>query len=179
MHKYKKNVKDEGTYNEYKRLKELAEMMGDRGSCGPIALAAATGIKYQEAFNIYAEEGRKKGHGVYDHQIVNATKRSGFYPCQHSPRYLMGDYKYANTMTFNNAAKVLDKDKTYMLVGSSHVATLRNGRVIDWTQGRKLQVQWVIELQDENCTSEKDKGAREKFFQKLNYKKRIRNVREN
>ena len=26
MHKYKKNVKDEGTYNEYMRLKELAEM---------------------------------------------------------------------------------------------------------------------------------------------------------
>jgi len=178
MNKYK--IKDEGTYNEYKRLKELADVMGDRACCGPIALAAATGIKYQEAFNIYAEEGRKKGQGVHDHQIVNATKRSGFYPCQFYSRYLMKDYKYANTMTFNNAAKVLDKDKTYMLVGSSHVATLRNGKIIDWTQGRKLQVQWVIEVQDEDCTSEKDKGARETFFRKLNYKKRIRNhVREN
>ena len=171
--KNKYKIKDEGTYNEYKRLKELAEMMGDRGSCGPIALAAATGMKYQEAFDIYEKEGRKKGHGVYDHQIVNATKRSGFYPRQMYSRYLMKDYKYANTMTFNNAAKVLSKHKTYMLVGSSHVATLRNGKIIDWTQGRKLQVSWVIELQDESCTDEVDKGARETFFRKLNYKKRI------
>lgn len=166
----KTKMKDEGTYNEYKRLHEISDIMGDKDSCGVVALASATGLTYKKAYDIFEQEGRKKGTGVWDHQIVNATKRSGYWPRQFYAKYLMKEYKYANTMTFNNAVKVLSKKKTYMLIGSSHVATLRNGKIVDWTQGRKLKVGWVIELQDQDCKEDKDYVARGQFFSKLKTK---------
>lgn len=152
---------------EWDRLSELSDLHKDRASCGVIALASATGITYKKAFDIYEKVGRKKGQGVSDAEISFAIRESGYFPCHFYARRLMDGYKYSKTMTMNNAVKVLDKNKIYMLIGSNHVATLRKGKVIDWTSGRKYKVTWVVELQDRECVDAKDKYARDKFFNKI------------
>ena len=149
---------------EWKRLSELSDIHQDKASCGVIALASATGFTYKKAYDIFAGVGRKKRQGVSDAEITQAIKDSGYFPCHYHTNPLMKKYKYADTMTFNNAVKVLSKKKTYMLISKDHVATLRNGNVIDWTSGRKYKVAWVIELQGKECMDEKDKLAREHYF---------------
>ena len=149
---------------EWTRLRELSDLHEDKASCGVIALASATGLTYKKAFDIFASVGRKKKQGVSDAEISMAIRESGYFPSHYHTRPLMKEYKYADTMTFNNAVKVLSKKKTYMLVSHDHVATLRNGEVIDWTSGRKYKVVWVIELQTKDCSDEKDRMAREQFF---------------
>ena len=131
---------------EFRRLQELSDISGDKNSCSVIAFAAAMNLDYVKAFKLLEEAGRKKGKGAYDWDIQRALRASGFEFHRSMAYPHVKNYKYSKTLTFNNAVKVLDKDKVYLLIGTGHMAAMKYGQVVDWSEGRKIRVDEVVEI---------------------------------
>lgn len=132
--------------SEYRRLNEIGKIMGDRKNCAVISIASALDLQYSTVFELLERNGRVKGKGTMDDVIYDSLRMLGVAWDHQYASPMMRDYKYSKTMTFNNARRVLDKNKVYLLMSRSHVATMKYGEMVDWAKGRKIRVDEVIEL---------------------------------
>ena len=133
---------------EYVRLNEISDMLNEANDCSVISLAAALDITYKKAHEHFEIAGRKKGRGVSTNTTMKALWNSGVKFRTHSSRNIMreSNYKYSKTLTFNNCVKILDKSKKYIIIGREHMAALKYGQVVDWSEGRKIFVEDVVEI---------------------------------
>jgi hypothetical protein len=101
----------------------------DSKCCGPIALAVVTGIKPSTAQSKLAKLGRKRHHGTYTYQLLEAVKQCGF-----TVKYLKRLSSECKTV------RSLEKrglgSRTLLVFTSSHVLAVKNGKVCDWTANR-------------------------------------------
>ena len=132
---------------EYLRLKELGDLNKDNNNCSVIAIAAGLGITYEKAKDALETAGRVTGKGATEWVIRAALTSLGQTRSWIRGRRYVESYKYSNTLTFNNAVRVLDKEKKYLLIGVGHMVCLKYGQVVDWAEGRKMRVDNVIEVQ--------------------------------
>jgi hypothetical protein len=131
---------------EYERLRELSDMDQDRNSCSVISLAAGLEISYLEAKRLLSEAGRRQNKGAHEHVIKLALHNSGVDCDWTRGREHVADYKHSKTLTFNNAVRILDVRKKFLLIGTSHMVALKYGEVVDWAKGRKMRVDYVVEI---------------------------------
>ena len=134
----------------YKSCAKVGAAMKDNGFCSVIALATACQIPHKKAYAVMQDQGRKHKRGAYTSQSEAAVKALGF-----NWYNVTEDYPEAKTPI--SAAKTLPKDKTFMIVVSGHIFTVRNGIVEDWTEGRKHRVKRIYEI-----TSPMSKNAQRK-----------------
>lgn len=124
----------------YKAIKHEKE----NNCCTVVATAIACDVRFSKAKRIVASiANRKKGRGVafkaYQHEIFKALGKK-LKPCVNwtSYRTVSSLEKWANSL--DNA------NKTFLVYISGHVLTIRHGKVIDWTQGRRHIVKAVYEV---------------------------------
>ena len=131
---------------EYKRLREISDAYQDTNSCSVIATAAALDLPYKTVLNAYAKAGRKHRGGAHLPVIRQALKllKCNFF--WHKPDIYVEDYVHSNTLTFNNCEKLLDAKKRYIIIGKSHMAAVKGGKVVDWGAGRRMHIDEVVEI---------------------------------
>ena len=123
----------------YKSCAKVGAAMNDNGFCSVIALATACQIPHKKAYAVMREQGRKHKRGAYTSQSEAAVKALGF-----DWSNVTEDYPEVKTPV--SAAANLPKNKTFMIVVSGHIFTVRNGIVEDWTEGRKHRVKRIYEI---------------------------------
>lgn len=118
-------------YKDYEQIKRIAEKYyQDSNMCSVVALTAATGCSYGKAFNIYKKLGRKTRCGTYRDQQLKALEKLGY--------SLKGVPKYCKTL--GKAEESLPSKGTYWLYTRGHVACVVDGKLYDWSKGRRHRV---------------------------------------
>ncbi len=148
MARIEKSERHEG----YKAMRKRGDDIGELGDCSIIATALAADISYDKAREIYKGVGRLDHNGVSILQIdramdtlnhIHNIKSKLFDSCDMAPLY---EKIHAKTLTFNNVAKALDKDKKYVVVGIAHMVAFTDGRIADWSEGTKQHVESIYEI---------------------------------
>ena len=108
----------------------------DKNNCSVVAVAVATGVGYGAAFKALEKKGRIRGRGASTSQIINALDLLGY-----KVRTVEKDFKTVKTVTDR-----LPSTGNFLAYTPSHVLSIRNGRVIDWTEGRRHRIYSVSEV---------------------------------
>jgi hypothetical protein len=110
----------------------------EHNDCTVKALTAATGLSYDECHHALAKQGRKPRKGCHFHTVgKRAAADLGFLMETMDWR----DYS-AKTMISAERDRRLAKGR-YVLQVRAHVAALVDGKVIDWSQGRRHRIKAV------------------------------------
>mgnify|MGYP001176202948 FL=1 len=128
----------------YKSCLQQQEMKNEHNDCSVKAIAIATNQPYIKAHTVLQKLGRKNRKGCMPRQILSSIRVMGF------------SYKdcgrLAKTVTTLEAA--VSPSKRYICFVRGHVLAIVNGKIEDWTEGRRYRVQTVIEV-----TPNKSKNA--------------------
>ena len=109
-------------------------------------------IDYLDAHAALKKYGRRDRCGCWEHQQESALKSVG-YSIKWLERYKLtpsgkrcGYTKEYRGKTMTTVAKYLDPSKVYWIYTRGHVAAVINGKVEDWTEGRRHRVLNVCEI---------------------------------
>ena len=120
----------------YKSCLQQQEIKKEYNDCSVKAIAIATNQPYIKAHTVLQKMGRKNRKGCMPYQILASVKEMGF------------SYKdcgrLAKTVTTLEAA--VSPSKRYMCFVKGHVLAIINGKIEDWTEGRRYHVQTVMEI---------------------------------
>ena len=114
---------------------------GERSDCTVRALATATGASYDEAYRFMAANGRKKNKGAYFERAI----------AQHQ---VLG-HTFIKTPTFVKARGINAAIKrnpvlrygTWVLKMKGHVATLKDGKILDSFDSSRKDILWAWSVQ--------------------------------
>jgi len=136
----------------YYKLQEASNKHGETNDCGVIAVAAAVNVPYAVAHGALTRHGRRARRGTTVVQINAAVNDLGYklirrdlnelrnkIPYYYRPKYLTPN----SVRRFNS---IWDKDRTFIALTTSHALTIRNGEVLDWTDGRKHRIVALFEV---------------------------------
>ena len=151
------------------KLVNEGENNNDTNFCTVISLAVAFGKTYAESNDyLRANAGRRKRKGLsrdkFEYAIKKLAGTSGYgynvfdsnhvgtgsirVNC-HRPRSALSvqeKFGIRGKMTVNNCLRYLSPKKNYIIGVRGHAVGVAGGKVLDWTEGRRHQVQQIIEL---------------------------------
>lgn len=133
------------TDNTFKTLtmNELAAesiARNETNDCSVRALAVVTGEDYEAAHSALQAEGRRHRKGVNMLQIVRAAKRLGYTMVRGNRR----DYVCKTVRTAERDRRL--QRGAFMLEVRRHVAGMKDGNIVDWSDGRLNRIQRVWEI---------------------------------
>lgn len=123
---------------DYKTEVKTMQQAGHSGFCAPMAIAAVSGFPALEVAEYMECEGlrRHKRAGCTIKAILDTLQGLGL-KWQEIPR---GEWKTPVSIEDN------PKRGAYMVFTKGHVFAVVNGRVLDWTAGRRHRVLNVIKI---------------------------------
>ncbi len=160
----------------YKQILKELESVNDRNNCTVISSSVAFELPYNEVSDFFFLHGRKRNHGLKPDKTDNMIKlmalEKGYKAIVYKPQRDRVPVKYGNVvynelsktrhwiskdgndllcstfgnMTANNCTDYLPRGN-YILGVRGHVLGVQNGKVQDWTEGRKHYINrvWKIE----------------------------------
>lgn len=126
----------------YANLQMVSEAMGETNDCGLIATSIVTRTGYKRVHETYSSLGRKKRCGVDTIQISKAINSLGF---SEEREYMKR--KHGKRITVNKIGLYYPNGK-YIAITRTHALALVDGKVQDWTEGRKHQVLFVMKIEE-------------------------------
>ncbi len=129
---------------------EASNKMNEYRDCSVVALAEGLCISYEEAHEAMRKAGRRDRQGAYTYQIKKAIRSLGFTMefvglGQHLIHEI--DPRRKN-LTVNMVEKLgLFKDGHYIAFTNGHVLSIVEGKVKDWTAGRRHQITTLYRLE--------------------------------
>lgn len=157
----------------YSEIKKTNEYKNDRDCCTVVASSVAFNLPFKKVQKFYDNHGRKrnKGYRYWDTAIIDLAKKEGYELERYCIFYtakgwalvktdLKGLYNkelyqvktYLNSkhsINVSNWKKFLNPDNTYIFEFNGsicHVAGVKNGKVEDWTNGRKYAIKEVFKI---------------------------------
>jgi hypothetical protein len=116
----------------------------DSNNCTVVTTAIAAGVTYGKAFNLLKSLGRKTGKGVPFALIdKHVFKELGF-------RLIMQGDTSTRWGTVSSITTKLPSKGTFIAYVSGHVLTVRDGKVMDWTEGRRHRIKKVYQVVKDN-----------------------------
>jgi len=113
----------------------------DSNNCSVVAVSICTGKAYGTALNTLAKLGRRIRQGAYPSMIMKAIELHGFN---------LIPYKLAKYGTVSTITKKLPSKGKFLIFVSGHVLTVRDGKVMDWTEGRRHRIRSVYQVVKDN-----------------------------
>lgn len=120
---------------DYAELNQARLGLNDENACGPIAIAAVTGASFQQAYDWLAAKGRKHRGTCNWGQINTVLTEQGYRLLVEAPK----------SLTPISVGKKYPKGR-HLCITAEHIFALVDGKVIDWTEGRKHRIQYVIHV---------------------------------
>ncbi len=127
------------------KCESVANAMNETNDCTVKAVAIAGKIPYETAHELMQLSGRKSREGSFPGIVSLAFRRMG---AKEERVCTMALQKKNNGvgLTANNIARLLNKQRSYIAYTIDHVLTIRNGKVEDWTAGRRHKILSVHEI---------------------------------
>jgi hypothetical protein len=126
---------------DFETMAKASRALGEHNDCTVKALTAATGLPYDVCHAAMAKFGRPNRKGCNWHSVGGkAAEYLGF-------KMTQLDYSRYNAKTMITAARDRNlRSGRYVVRVRGHVAALVDGKVIDWTAGRRHAIKAVYEI---------------------------------
>jgi hypothetical protein len=125
----------------------------ESADCSVKAIALAINISYAAAHELAAQNGRKKGRGMFTANICDAVRSQGYELVAHKAQHFIAQYpkshqilKSVTTHHPERFNKVWADGKTYIMFVKGHVLTIIDGVNHDHTKGRAKQAIEIYEV---------------------------------
>jgi hypothetical protein len=110
---------------DYGALCIASDKMRERADCGVFTVAAACAVSYEDAHAVLMRCGRRSRKGTHHWILGEAIHRLGFF---------MHASKAVKSLTIRTIERELTYG-VYVILVRGHWACLRNGQIIDWSEG--------------------------------------------
>tara|TARA_Y100000401_G_C8322069_1_gene225928 strand:+ start:715 stop:1200 length:486 start_codon:yes stop_codon:yes gene_type:complete len=143
---------------QYSEIAKTQEYNSDKNCCTVVASSIAFNVPFDEMQNYFFQHGRKRNKGYHMYKIVPEIAKDYGYKAERFYKVSNGYYNnktgeriLENTpsLTVNNCTKYLTKG-TFILGVHEHVLAVKNGKVEDWTRGRKHRVKYIYRITKTN-----------------------------
>jgi len=122
---------------DYKELAAAAKEMGENKDCAVRALTAVSDTSYRKVHGLCEFLGRKRGKGT-SYTVIWAVATALGLKVMETARFT------AKTVT--TLEKQLPKKGKFLISTRGHILAAVDGKIIDWTQGRRHRVLTVWEI---------------------------------
>ena len=139
----------------FDKAQKFSQQANERNDCTVKAISIACDVPYKVAHKALANEGRKPRCGSYRHQQARAIKALGF--------DLEPIKVTAKTMVKLKSDTAVDTGY-FLAYVSGHVAAVVNGKIEDWTDGRRHRIQTVCKITP-TATRKQRKQMMKELFQ--------------
>ena len=132
----------------YNQIKEVQAYKKDKNCCTVVASTIALDEDFEKMQMTYDSEGRRRNKGLPHYETRRIFKKLAEergYHCQQIKQIDMDKFGGVG-VTVNRVERFLRPDKSYVLCMSGHVAGAIDGKVQDWTEGRRNRVTEIWEL---------------------------------
>ena len=131
-------------YNDAIKVYKIGhKYYNDTNNCAVVATAIAANVKYGKAFNLLKSLGRQTGSGTKSKMLAEALNQLGFKLVQQGDR--MTRWGTVSTIT-----RKLPSKGTFIAYVRGHVLTIRDGVVMDWTEGRRHRIIGIYQVVKDN-----------------------------
>jgi hypothetical protein len=121
-------------------IQETREYLSDKGCCAVVATAVAFDIDFKESQQYYDNAGRRRRTGTSILQINRVVDKLKLSQDVNVEQEKPSIYTNGKTMTAGNCIKYLDDNCNYIALTSGHALGIREGKVEDWTAGRRHHI---------------------------------------
>lgn len=160
---------------DYTSVHSVSRKFGEANDCAVVAVSIATETPYEIVHEMFHEAGRKNGQGTYRYQTGNVIEKLGFeiteyrmpvnpYSNYEQPgtlaygkklfNQIVAEYpKYyrPNSLTVKQITTFPEAWKRNISTGlvfvNRHVLTYKDGKVHDWSEGRKKRIHTIWAIQ--------------------------------
>ena len=154
-----------------------SDSMGERNDCTVCAVAVACQIPYAEAHQYLRSLGRKRGHGWFEANHWRGMRHISGYIDNLNKIGIEYEKIEVRSRTVSQIEREL-RTGHYMVKVRGHVLALVNGKVEDWTAGRKHQIKAVYKIKNPRLQKVEEplviSPTAPKGFRKLRHKKAAR-----
>lgn len=141
----------------YSEIAKTQEYNSDRNCCTVVASSIAFNVPFDEMQNYFFQHGRKRNKGYNMYKIVPEIAKDYGYKAEKFHKVPNGYYNSETketilpsiSLTVKNCTKYLTKG-TFILGVREHVLAVKNGKVEDWTRGRKHRVKYIYKITKTN-----------------------------
>ena len=132
-------------YDDARKVYEIGhKYYNGTNNCTVVTTAIAANVPYGKAFNLLKSLGRKTGKGVPFALIdKHVFKELGYKLIE------QGDL-FTSWGTVSTITTKLPSKGTFIAYVSGHVLTIRDGVVMDWTEGRRHRIKRVYQVVKDN-----------------------------
>ena len=129
-------------HTSYPTMRQALTANGDRNFCTVIALAFALDISPALAQKRLRAYGRRKGRGTSIFALLAAIKDGG------KTTKMLEKHPCTKAKTMITLMKSIPKRGTFLVYQTTHVAIVRDGEVMDWSEGRRKRIISIYRIED-------------------------------
>lgn len=141
----------DGLAPTYVALRVQSDIVNEHNDCAVVAVAAATGVQYDEVLRRFQENGRKDRQGTQRCITRRVVEELGWtveeiYGYKFLHRYPEHHRKHLQSVTTHHPdrfKRIWKDGERYLLFSNGHVGAVVDGVNYDWTRGRAKRV-WMI-----------------------------------
>jgi len=143
-------------YPQTKRYNEICEQAdpNECADCTIKAIAMVTGTSYAKTKQVLESHGKKPRCGCLESIQRKALKTLGFKARRVNPQTFIDQYPEVHKRQLKNVTThqpdrfpyVFQNGKTYLVYVPKHVLAMIDGKVHDWTRGRRKKVTTILEI---------------------------------
>ena len=126
----------------YPAMRNALLAKGDRNFCTVIALAFALDISPATAQKRLGRYGRRKGKGTSIYALLAAINDGG------KTATLLKKHPCTKAKTMISLMKSIPRRGTFLVHQTTHVAIVRDGEVMDWSEGRRKRIAAIYRIED-------------------------------
>lgn len=115
--------------HNFTSISEVSNKYGEKNDCVVKALSLVSGYSYEKVHNYLRKKGRKFGNGTLKQIWIPAMRDMGIKDNQS---------RFNGKTTMN--LRVPNRKSNYLILSSRHVAAMIEGKVQDWSDGRRTRV---------------------------------------
>lgn len=148
-------------------LRQAQALHNEHNDCTVKALAVAGGMSYAKAHGICKAHGRRYKRGMSTYQVLQMLDKEYKVDRLLSPEMQrLKDSIGVKHLTANNITKALKRcgygDRNVYAMTCDHAIGIRQGQVIDWTEGRRNRIKSLVIM---------PAATVDKVFRKLRHRK--------
>jgi len=130
-----------------KQLAAKSKSFGEKNDCSVKAVAIVMNASYEEAHTALKNAGRRSGKGASVPMIMEAIRSLGGYVTGWKDIKNHGGTSQRRCPVSRIAGRLPRKGR-YLALTRNHIAAVKDGEVLDWTEGRRHQVifTWEVSL---------------------------------
>ena len=160
----------------FQEVQRQSDTIGERNDCTVKAVSVACQIPYSEAHLYLRSLGRQNGCGWYESDHWRGRRHISGYVDNLKKLGIEHEKVEVSSRTVSQVEREL-RTGHYMVKVRGHILALVNGKVEDWTAGRRHQIKAVYKINNPRAQKVEDvviSPTAPKGFRKLRHKKAAR-----